>query len=244
MRSLERLAMTKSLSKQKDNFFWQYDPSCFEQVSACIFDAEYWKAQNSIIGQESGRGTTWFIKHKEQELVLRHYLRGGMIRHFSHDRYIFKSLRSTRSIAEFSILNALLLKNLPVPRPAAAQVIKHGLLYRADLLTHKIPEAHDLVQVLQKAQPKEFYHELGQLIASFHHHGVFHADLNIQNILQDAKGKFWLIDFDQAQLLPQKRNWQETNLKRLKRSFEKERQRFDIRWSEQDWNALMHGYTR
>jgi 3-deoxy-D-manno-octulosonic acid kinase len=207
-----------------------------------MFESSHWKDKDAIIGQESGRGTTWFIKHNEHELVLRHYLRGGMMRHVSHDRYIFNGLKKTRSIAEFDILNALLKKNLPVPKPAAAQVIKHGLFYEADLLTHKIPYAQDLIQVLRQAQPKEFYRELGGVIAKFHELGVFHADLNIQNILQDKSGKFWLIDFDRAQILPPQAKWQQATLKRLKRSFEKERVRFDIKWSEQDWDGLMQGY--
>ena len=82
------------------------------------------------------------------------------------------------------------------------------------------------------------------MIATFHRQGVFHADLNIQNILQDKTGKFWLIDFDRARILPPQKKWQQATLKRLKRSFEKERVRFDIKWSESDWAALMHGYQR
>jgi len=234
--------MTESLSRAEGKHFWQYDPTCFQDVSSSIFEADYWKAKNAITGQESGRGTTWFIKHHEHELVLRHYLRGGMMRHVSHDRYIFNGLKKTRSFAEFDILNALLKRNLPVPKPAAAQVIKHGLFYEADLLTHKIPDAQDLIQALRQTQPKEFYKELGGVIAKFHELGVFHADMNIQNILQDSKGKFWLIDFDRAQILSPQAKWQQATLNRLKRSFEKERVRFDIKWSEQNWAELMEGY--
>ena len=235
--------MREPLSKNEGNCFWRYDPSCFEHISFSTFESNYWKDKNAIIGQESGRGTTWFLKHNEHELVLRHYLRGGMMRHISHDRYIFNGLKKTRSIAEFDILNLLLQKNLPVPKPAAAQVIKHGLFYEADLLTHKIPNAQDLIQVLRQTQTVEFYYELGKIIADFHQQGVYHADLNIQNILQDKLGKFWLIDFDRAQILPPQVKWHEATLSRLKRSFEKERGRFDIKWSEKDWTALMKGYS-
>ena len=230
------------MNRDEGNYFWRYDPSCFEHISSSIFNCDYWKDKDAIIGQESGRGTTWFLKHNEHELVLRHYLRGGMMRHISHDHYVFNGLQNTRSIAEFNILETLLKNNLPVPKPAAAQVIKHGLFYQADLLTHKIPDAQDLIQVLRQAQTSEFYHELGKMLADFHKQGVFHADLNIQNILQDKSGKFWLIDFDRAQILTPQSKWQQATLKRLKRSFEKERGRFDISWSEQDWASLMQGY--
>lgn len=234
--------MTTATVKTEGNHYWLYDSACFDEISTSVFEADYWQNQNAIIGQESGRGTTWFVKHREYELVLRHYLRGGMMRHLSHDRYLFKNYQSTRAIAEFTILNTLLKKELPVPKPAAAQIIKHGLFYEADLLTHKIPDAQDLVQILKCAQAQDFYQQLGCFIARFHKEGVYHADLNIQNILQDKHGTFWLIDFDRAQVLPPQRKWQEETLARLKRSFEKEQKRFDIRWSEQDWLSFMKGY--
>lgn len=234
--------MSQILTKHNEQHYWHYDSDCFTEISAELFEASYWQAKNAVIGQESGRGTTWFLQHNDHQLVLRHYLRGGMMRHISHDRYVFGSIQKTRSMAEFTILNALLKKGLPVPKPAAAQVIKHGLLYEADLLTHKVPNAQDLIHVLAQKQPAEFYEQLGALIAHFHQQGVFHADLNIQNILQDINNKLWLIDFDRAQILKPERKWQEATLQRLKRSFEKERGRFDICWAEADWASLMKGY--
>lgn len=234
--------MSKILTKQQVPYFWQFDQKCFGDISEQYFSAEYWQANNAVIGKESGRGTTWFVQHNADQLVLRHYLRGGLMRHISHDRYVFNGFQNTRAIAEFNILHSLLKKNLPVPTPAAAQVIKHGLCYEADLLTHKIPDAQDLVQVLKHAQGHDFYQYLGKLIAEFHQQGVFHADLNIQNILQDKNGKFWLIDFDRARILHPQKKWQDTTLSRLKRSFEKERDRFGIQWSDKDWDVLMQGY--
>ena len=234
--------MTQILTKQDQPYFWQFDQNCFDDISEKYFTAEYWQANNSVIGQESGRGTTWFVEHGEAQLVLRHYLRGGMMRHINHDSYLFSNYNNTRSIAEFTILHSLLKKNLPVPTPAAAQVIKRGLFYKADLLTHKIPNAQDLIQVLQQTQNTTFYQQLGKMIANFHRQGVFHADLNIQNILQDKNGKFWLIDFDRAQIKTPQKAWQEATLNRLKRSFEKEQSRFDIKWSLKDWETLLQGY--
>lgn len=234
--------MSQIESKQSHNIFWKFDSECFPNMTKDLFTAKFWQQKNAIIGQESGRGTTWFLQHNEHQLVLRHYLRGGMMRYLSHDRYWFDKFQTTRSVAEFSILTELLTLDLPVPKPAAAQVIKHGLVYEADLLTHKIPNAQDLVQVLSKKQNKHFYEELGRLVSRFHQQGVFHADLNIQNILQDDKDKFWLIDFDRAKILKPNSNWQEATLNRLKRSFEKERGRFDISWSVTDWDTFMQGY--
>ena len=159
--------MTQILTKQQSPFFWQFDQRYFGDMSERYFTAQYWQTNNAIIGQESGRGTTWFVQHGETQLVLRHYLRGGMMRHLNHDRYLFNGYPKTRSIAEFNILHILLKKQLPVPTPAAAQITQQGLFYQADLLTHKIPDAQDLIQVLRQAQALEFYQELGKMIATF-----------------------------------------------------------------------------
>ncbi len=231
-------------SSQHDRYYWRYDSECFTEASPELFTATYWQDLNAINGQESGRGTTWFVQHQSHSLVLRHYLRGGMMSKVSRDHYLFTSWQNCRSITEFNILNQLSQLHFPVPKPAAAQVIKKGLYYQADLLTHRIPKAQDLVQVLKQAQCKDFYCSLGALIAKFHDAGVYHADLNIQNILQDEQGLFWLIDFDRAKLLKPKQAWHSNNLKRLKRSFEKEVERHNIHWSHQDWAHLVSGYTQ
>ena len=162
----------------------------------------------------------------------------------SRDNYIYTRLKNCRSISEFNILSQLNDLGLPVPTPVAAQVIQHGVTYTADLLTQRIPNAQDLVQVLQSSKNHIFYQKLGQIIALFHQHGVCHADLNIQNILQDTDNKFWLIDFDRAQRKKNKPTWQHANLKRLKRSFEKEKVRHGIKWKLADWDILIDAYRQ
>jgi 3-deoxy-D-manno-octulosonic acid kinase len=228
--------------KQQDCHYWKYDIDCFENISETYFTAQYWQNINAIEGQENGRGTTWFIQHKNHHLVLRHYLRGGMIGKISRDRYIFNGWKNCRAISEFNILNDLHAQGFRVPKPAAAQIIRHGLSYQADLFTHRIPKAQDLVQILTSAKNQRFYSDLGKTIAEFHNHGVYHADLNIQNILQDDQNQFWLIDFDRAKLVKPSKKWQLSNLKRLKRSFEKEKIRFGIQWQESDWHIFLRAY--
>jgi 3-deoxy-D-manno-octulosonic acid kinase len=231
-------------SKQHDNKHYLFNNTYFSNASSEFFCGAYWKEKGAITGQETGRGTTFFLQHENHNLVLRHYLRGGLISKLSRDSYIFKSLQSCRSISEFNILNQLNTLKLPVPTPAAAQVIRHGMTYKADLLTQRIPNAQDLVQVLKAPQNEIFYQKLGQMIALFHQHGVYHADLNIQNILQDSNDKFWLIDFDRAKRLKPKQAWQISNLNRLKRSFEKEKVRYGIKWDTSDWDILIDSYQQ
>jgi len=225
---------------------WKYDATIFPDIRTDYFGASYWESLNKIIGQESGRGTTYFIEHSngssQYDLVLRHYLRGGLMSKLSKDNYLFKNLDNCRSISEFDILLELNNRSLPVPRPIAAQVRRLRLSYQADLITQKIPNAHDLVQTLKKPQSDSFYQEMGKTIASFHLAGVFHADLNIQNILYDENKKFWLIDFDKAKFLKPHLNWQQKNLDRLKRSFEKEVRRHHIHWKTKNWDTLEQSY--
>ncbi len=229
-------------SAHRDNYYWRYDEHLIPEIDRQHFTAYYWQARSAVVGKEQGRGTTWFVKQDEQEWVLRHYLRGGLVSKLNRDRYLFRHWRTCRSIAEFDILQHLHQQDFPVPRPVAAQVIRHGLHYRADILVTRIPHAHDLVQVLKQAQAAEFYRDLAAVIARFMRAGIQHADLNIQNILVDDSGRFWLIDFDRAKQRTPDQKWQNKVLARLQRSFEKERQRYGIAWTPDDWQVFMQHY--
>ncbi len=236
-------------SLHQQNYYWRFDKHLIADIDRHLFTPYYWQSRNAVVGKESGRGTTWFVEAQTaedgtQQWVLRHYLRGGLMSKLSRDRYLFKGLKHCRSIAEFEILHRLHAENFPVPRPVAAQVIRHGLHYRADILTQRIAGARDLVQVLQEAQPTEFYEELASLIARFMQAGVAHADLNIQNILMDEQKHFWLIDFDRACIRKPAEAWQNRVLARLQRSFEKEQQRHNIAWTNADWNVFINRYQK
>jgi 3-deoxy-D-manno-octulosonic acid kinase len=50
---------------------------------------------------------------------------------------------------------------------------------------------------------------------------VDHADLNAHNILFDASGQGWMIDFDRSHLRIPATAWREANLQRLQRSLRK-----------------------
>jgi len=234
--------MTQMISLQDRNHFWLYDPDVFSDMSTQYFTPRYWQERDLVLGNESGRGTTWFVQHNSVQLVLRHYLRGGLANRISRDRYLFHGWQRCRSVSEARILATLRELKLPVPRPVAAQVIRHRLHYRADILIERIPDAQDLLRTLELPQKDHFYIELGRLIARFHGEGVYHADLNIQNILYDKQGRFWLIDFDRAKQLPDTGQWKHNTLERLHRSFRKEKERAQIHWSESDWLALLEGY--
>ncbi len=237
--------MSAIREKRVGNTVFLYDTAFFSDCGNEQFNASYWQSLDAVTGHESGRGTTWFIQDRGFHLVLRHYLRGGWVSRFNHDRYLFTGWQACRSLAEMRILAQAHALGLPVPRPAAAMAERHGLSYRASILLQRIEDARDLVSLLQSPQNPNFYLDLGGTIAQFHRQGVLHADLNIKNILQDRSGQFWLIDFDRAQLLDALSPQQERRvLERLQRSFIKESMRSQVQWNPSDWEALLKGYAR
>lgn len=217
------------------------DSLIHDDVEAC-FDAQYWKAQNKVIGSAQGRGTTWFVQLDEIEGALRHYRRGGLFGKIVSDHYIFTGWNKTRSLAEFHLLQTLNQAGVNVPKPVAAIAKKRMFCYQGDLLSEKIPNAEDLVSVLQQRTltPDE-YSAIAQQIKKMHQAQVNHTDLNIHNILLDKQSKAWLIDFDKC-YQQSGENWKESNLQRLLRSFNKELNKRQIKWQHRDWEFLINAY--
>ena len=154
------------------------------------FDIAYWQNANAVTGESRGRNITWFVDYNQQNWVLRHYYRGGLIARFNNDSYLYTGLKKTRCYLELSLLQTMFEQDLPVPQPIAAKVVKHGLFYRADLLMKKIPNAKDLVACLSSSPLKEEqWHAIGKMVALFHKAGVYHSDLNSHNILLDKNDK-------------------------------------------------------
>ena len=219
-----------------------YDESLVSEPEKALFDIEYWQSQNAVVGSATGRGTTWFVQLDTMQAALRHYRRGGLFGKLVKDHYWFSGWDKTRSAEEFQLLLTLTEAGVNVPKPIAARAVKTGLTYQADLLSERIPNAKDLVSILQEqALPAEMYRKVGQEIAKMHGAGVNHTDLNIHNILIDTHEKVWIIDFDKC-CQQAGSEWQRTNLDRLLRSFRKEQRKRSIHWQEDEFNHLLAGY--
>ncbi|MEZ9547676.1 MULTISPECIES: 3-deoxy-D-manno-octulosonic acid kinase [Vibrio] len=231
----------------KNQTIW-YDPELLAQVPegdiAQIFEAEYWQQREAISGSAQGRGTTWFIQLDGMQAALRHYRRGGLFGKLVEDQYRFSDWECTRCAMELNVLKALANAGVNVPRPIAARAIKSGLLYRADLMSERIPKAKDLVDVLVNGPiDADVYRRIGQEIRKMHDAGVNHTDLNIHNILLDDSQRVWIIDFDKCGQQAGD-GWKEGNLNRLKRSFLKEVHKRQIQWQVSDWGYLNDGYMQ
>ena len=235
----------KAVEVKKDNRYILYDADCIANPELLGFDAEFWASQDAIIGFAEGRGTTFFIQHLDKDYVLRHYRRGGMIAQISLDKYVWTGLQRTRAWREWHLLARMQEMGLPVPQPIAVQVVRHGILYSADIMTRRIPHAATLAEELElHAQSEETWQELGRMIRQFHRRGVWHADLNANNVLLNENKQIFLIDFDRGRLRRPARHWQQANLQRLKRSLLKLQSRADsLYFTASDWQALLEGYS-
>ena len=214
----------------------------FSEPTPAFFSSQYWLSENAITGQAIGRGTTYFFQHNQHEYVLRHYRRGGLIGKVLSDQYLYTGLEQSRAWQEFKLLQHMQTLDLNCPAPIAAMLSKNGVYYRADIISAKIPEAQDLHHILLEANlSADMWQKIGQTIAKFHNQQIYHHDLNIHNIMLDAKQEVWLIDFDKCGI-KSGNHWKQSNMSRLKRSFEKEQKLQNIHWQLSDWQILKSAY--
>ncbi len=227
-----------------------YDPARIELPDPLDFDAESLARAGRIRAEASGRGQVFFCEPRGphaagEQWVLRHYRRGGLVRHLLADRYLFRSERSTRAFAECTLLAELTEANLPVPAPVAARFERRGLTYAADLITVAIPAATTLAELVVTAagEPLDpvLMAAIGRVVRRLHDAGVWHADLNAHNLLADRQGRAFVIDFDRARRRPPGA-WHEANLRRLERSLAKVCAAAGLGFPAADARALRAGY--
>ena len=80
-----------------------FDAGHFPVPVPKMFTGQYWKTQNAITGQATGRGTTYFFQHNKNEYVLRHYRRGGLIGKVLSDQYMYTGIEKSRAWREFKL---------------------------------------------------------------------------------------------------------------------------------------------
>lgn len=161
----------------------------------------------------------------------------------SEDQYWRKAAGLSRAMREFILLRFMRSWGLPVPVPLAARHHPGGWFYRADILVELIPDSQNVAQYLSQRplEPGE-WHALGRAIRQLHDRQIFHADLNCHNLLLDAKGLAWVVDFDRCDIRPGAA-WKEANLARLQRSLRKEKGKRPVfHWGDSEWVHLIHGY--
>ncbi|MEX2366392.1 MAG: 3-deoxy-D-manno-octulosonic acid kinase [Pseudohongiellaceae bacterium] len=223
-----------------------YNLDLLDTVTECLFDHEKQAAKSESCYR--GRGMVLLFEHEDLELVLKRYHRGGMMSRLIKESYLYMRLNKTRMWREFYLLDKMQDMGLPVPRPVAARCQRISpLTYRGDLISEKIPQSRTLAETICHGPlPDETWNRVGQVIASFHQHDIYHADLNANNILLTPDGKVYLIDFDKSEIRHRlKFRWTRANLNRLQRSLEKlGRQVPGIYFSEHNWHILNRAYMK
>lgn len=212
-----------------------------------LFDVNFLKQHAHNILIKGGRGQTLLFhlspdfnpkltsdfKHllpQEQNpsslpLCLRAYLRGGMIGRIMHDKFLKYSATASRACDEFFMLKKMLAANLPVPTPIMGLEVVKGVFMKNAILMAQIPNTKNLAEILNnRSFTAQECLNIGQTLANFFAHNVYHSDLNIRNILLNDEGKCFLIDFDKCHIENQPLMKIDIGkmLSRLERSFEKE----------------------
>ncbi len=210
-----------------------------------LFDIDSLRSRSAPQSLAAGRSHAVFFKHQGHALVLKHYQRGGGMARLMGDKYIGWHCDRSRSFREWRLLRAMRQLELPVPTPVAAHCSKHGMFYRADLITVQISNVTTLADhLMQCPGDQQTWTAVGRCLRRFHDADVYHADLNARNILLDPGTQdIHLIDFDKGAFRYFGESWKAANLSRLQRSLLKFKSRYpNFNYDNESWNALLEGY--
>jgi 3-deoxy-D-manno-octulosonic acid kinase len=234
--------MTSQVTKINQSIIL-YDDRLMNEIDENIFETDFWEMDKEAQPQSMGRGTVYFVKIQDQPCVLRHYNRGGLVAKLTLDKYLWMGEHNTRSFKEWHLLNDMVKKQLPVPAPVAARYVRNGIYYKADIITREIPDIESLSdRLLGNSMTEQLWENIGECIAKFHNHGVFHMDLNVENIQIDQNNQVFLLDFDKGRVSKPLRRLSDSNLMRLKRSIAKVTQLKQLAFPSSGWDKCITKY--
>ncbi len=130
-------------------------------------------------------------------VIIKHYKRGGFISYFNKQTYFF--VKKTRSELEFQFLEHARKAGVNAPKPLA-HASCGGLFYRAWLVTRKIENAQNFVELCLKDENRAvallpaICDNINRLIAE----SIHHRDLHPGNIIINGSNKIFILDFDKA----------------------------------------------
>lgn len=154
-----------------------------------------------------GRGTTWCIDVPGGAWAVRHCRRGGAMAGVLVDRYV--RVGRPRPFRELRAAVDARARGIAMPRVVAAVVHSRGPIYRADVATELVPDGLDLAAVVfgrdRRDPPARIaaWRAAGRLVRDAAAAGVYHADLNLKNIVVTGPRdgpEGWLVDFDRGRV--------------------------------------------
>jgi len=158
--------------------------------------------------------------------VVRPYRRGGLLARLVRETYVGVTARPLRELA---VTDEARRRGVAAAEILGAR-IEGGLFHRGVLVTAEVPAASTLIEALRAAPDAATRRAVagaaGRAVAGLHAAGVFHADLNLTNILITGglrAARATLVDFDRARVrgAPLGRRGRRRNLRRLARSLAK-----------------------
>ena len=206
-----------------------YNPYCFKEKLDCdyldkYFSVEKYKDDNAVLKIFKGRGNTYLVKDcRKQNVVIRHYWRGGFFGKILKDNFLKFFSSNQRAFREYDMLIVMRKMGFPVPRPVAAKMTKSALFMKNDIILEEIHGAQDLSALLcQRSLTTEEICKIGYVLGTMFSAGIYHCDLNIKNIMIDSATNPWIIDFDKCVLKKVDQKTYNKMVERLIRSFNKE----------------------
>ncbi len=164
-----------------------------------------------------GRGGLQRFTINDGTGLVRTNRRGGVARHFAKDSYLLVN----RALREFLVHVELYNKGLPLPEALGVCYSRKGPLFQGAIATREIEAPSLLSYLLSNSNCEQILVKVGSIVRQLHDASVYHADLQIANILVRAD-QIFLIDFDNAALKTTVSKLQRVrNLLRLRRSFAK-----------------------
>ncbi len=164
--------------------------------------------------------------------LVRHYQRGGVFGHLLRDFYLGRR----RFLQEVRVSEWARNQGVPTAEVLALRSEHKGLcFYTGDLMTREIEDSEDLDRYLKSARMKEgrtadrgkeIIRSVALLLQKMHQAGLYHADLNLKNILiqvRESGVNSYVIDLDRARVIkPLGSRMRIRNLVRLYRSLDKQ----------------------
>ena len=199
-----------------------------EQIAGALIEGEGCTPADSI-----GRGALMRFPYSGGVGLVRRYRRGGLMCRFIEDAYVL----ANRPLREFMLHKHVEEHGLPAPPLLGVCWSRKGVLFRGAIATGEVPDAVDLDAYLRvHPDDVDMLKACGALIRQMHEMRIWHADLQVKNILVAPDGPR-LIDFDNARLLSRiSPNQCARNLFRLRRSFEKRG------FGRECFSAVLEGY--
>jgi len=161
-----------------------------------------------------GRGTLQQFMLSEGQGIIRVYHRGGIARHLLRNAYY-----DNRPLREWQVLTSLYAKGFPVPEPLGVCWWRNGVLYGGTIATTQVQATDLATYCVQNPGDDALLHAVGSQIRRMHDLGIWHADLQVRNILVTPEKAVYIIDFDNARTMePVPELQRARNLLRLRRS--------------------------